>query len=102
MHTKTDTLLIPIGWSNTFFYFQKDIIPPGIHTAGIGLGIAMQHFQNACYFKCTLNKMSSTICFNLDQSNILSFGKGLRVYILSAMLLTISSSAPDKPISNHA
>ena len=27
----------------------KDIIPPGMHTAGRGLGIAMQYFQNACF-----------------------------------------------------
>ena len=38
------------GWSNTFFYFKKDMIPPGIHTAGRRLGIAMQYFQNACFF----------------------------------------------------
>ena len=27
---------------------KKDIIPPGTHAAGRGLGIAMQYFQNAC------------------------------------------------------
>ena len=48
MHTKTEHSLYLKGCSNTFFYFENDIIPPGIHTAGKGLGIAMQYFQNAC------------------------------------------------------
>ena len=44
MHTETKIhFLYCKGWLN------KDIIPPGIHTAGRGLGIAMQYFQNACY-----------------------------------------------------
>ena len=27
-------------------------MPPGIHTASRGLGIAMQYFQNACFSTC--------------------------------------------------
>ena len=48
-----------------------DIIPPGIHTASRGLGIAMQYFQNACYDIHTkkLQEMKSILrpsqCFNL-------------------------------------
>ena len=48
------------GWSNTNFYFQKDIIPPGIHAASRVLGIAMEYFQNACFIYCLQNEMSNT------------------------------------------
>ena len=41
------------------------------------------------HYKCTL-KMSSAICFNLDQSKILSSGNGL----IEWCLLTLSQTSP--------
>ena len=50
------------------------------------------------HFKCTL-KMLSAICFNLDQSKILSSGNGLNVRIMWQRVYCITQLSPEK--NNH-
>ena len=50
MHTYKDRHISFIlkGDQIPSFTSKKDIMPPRIHAAGRGLGVAMQYFQNAC------------------------------------------------------